>query len=280
MLKIIADCLNLARKTADKISDGTRVIKEGSFGDSFNDAELTADKITGEKITELLVSVAKEKNIKRITVEGSEDLIIGNGDGNWFCIDPIDGSLNYKMRGNTIGLPFSCAITVLSKCDNAHFKDIIAAGIMDLRSGDIWLSEKDSSGNFATTINNAVAKPLAADRIDLGQMIIIGEMYYPENREKLIKIFSGMKGWLRSLGSAAYEIALVSSGQIAAFICDRQKQHELGAGYALIKGAGGVAVDFEGNDLKYRLYDFKTQTPTILAVNDKIAAEIIGRLRL
>ncbi|HRH31779.1 MAG TPA: inositol monophosphatase family protein, partial [bacterium] len=100
----------------------------------------------------------------------------------------------------------------------------------------------------------------------------------PENREKVFRAFSDVKGWLRSPGSAAYEMASVASGQAAAFICDRQKQHELGAGYALVKGAGGVAVDWDGQDLGSRVYDFKTQTPVILAANRQIADQLLELL--
>jgi len=45
-----------------------------------------------------------------------------------------------------------------------------------------------------------------------------------------------------------------------------------------VKGAGGVAVDWDGNDLGPRTYDFKTQTPCILAANQAIAEQILERL--
>lgn len=70
-------------------------------------------------------------------------------------------------------------------------------------------------------------------------------------------------------------MALVASGQAVAFICDRQKMHELGAGYALVKGAGGVVVDFEGNDLGPKEYDFNKQMPVILAANKNIVDQLI-----
>jgi fructose-1,6-bisphosphatase/inositol monophosphatase family enzyme len=103
-------------------------------------------------------------------------------------------------------------------------------------------------------------------------------MYYPDNRQRLARAFAGEKGWLRSCGSAAYEMALVASGTAVAFVCGSQKQHELGAGYALVKGAGGVAVDWDGRDLGVRTYDFKTQTPVVLACNMAIADQILERL--
>lgn len=248
-----------------------------TFGDSENDTEIKADRVLGKLLRDHLVG---EASVGRISVEGLEDVRTGQG-SDWWCIDPLDGSLNYLRSGATRGLPHSTCITVLNQIDDATFSDVRTAGVIDLRNADTWMVEGgDMFGLPAVTLVNCrLARTCLETKLDLGSQVVIGEMYYPENRELLARAFAGKKGWLRNPGSAAYEMALVASGEAIAYVCDRQKQHELGAAYALVKGAGGVAVDFEGKDLGSRVYDFKTQTPVVLAANQAIAEQILTLLR-
>ncbi len=256
-----------------QLDEGDLITTLGSgFGELSCDTEIKADQDLGG----LIISLLQDINIfGRITVEGFDD-VYGEGEL-WACVDPLDGSLNYASKGQTMGLPYSACISILSKTKNATFNDVIAAFVIDLRNGDLWFSYNDK-GKRKTYLNHKKATTHSATKLDLGSMIVIGEMYYPENREKLFYAFKDEKGWLRNSGSAAYEMALVASGQITAFICDRQKQHELGAAYALVKGASGVALDFKGIDLGNYSYNFNEQTPVILAANMSIAKQILDKL--
>lgn len=272
---LVCDCLFIALKTIKDIKGGEEVISKGKgFGDLKNDTEIKADKIIGEKIAE---RVRQEQGVGYLTIEGLGETVL-NDDGVWVTVDPLDGSLNYALRGITIGLPYSACITVLRKKEKAVFGDVIAAGVIDLRSGDTWVAWKEGNKYF-TEVNEKKLFTEQRTCLDLGQMIVVGEMYYPENRELLCRVFSGKKGWLRNPGSAAYEMALVASGGVAAFICDCQKQHELGAAFALVKGAGGVVVDFDLNDLAKENFFFNAQSSVVLAGNMKIAEEIINLMK-
>lgn len=265
-----------ARHRLDDLNGGDRVAREGgAFGDATDDTELIADMELGKFFRERLPQLLPD--VGRLTIEGLGDIEIGDGP-HWATVDPLDGSLNYMHRCESLGLPYSSCITVFGAKTNARFRDVIAAGVVDLRSGDLWYAEANADGHYQTVLNRRPALARSPQTLDLGKMIVIGEMYYPENRERLARAFAGKKGWLRNPGSAAYEMALVSSGQAAAYICDRQKNHELGAAYALVTGGGGVAVDFEGNTLDFRTYDFSRQTPVILACHRRLVIEILALL--
>jgi fructose-1,6-bisphosphatase/inositol monophosphatase family enzyme len=285
---------------------GRDVVREGAaFGDLNDDTELRGDLALGAYLARMLVH--RLPRVRRVTVEGLGEFP-GNPAGDlWATVDPIDGSLNYLHAGGMTGLPFVTCVTLLRDSSRVTFADVVAAGVIDLRHGldDLWYSEVDVADQYTTLagrleVNNGwmrhqwrrltggglddvgrrlkPARVLQVSNLDLAKMVVIGEFYYPENRKLMVAAFAGEKGWLRNPGSAAYEMACVASGQTAAFICDRQKQHELGAAYALVLGAGGVAVDLDGRDLGSRVYDFKTQTPVILAANQRIADQIIERL--
>lgn len=295
-----------ACRRSKELTGGADIVHQGAaFGDLKDDTEIRADRELGELFRKSFSSAKFMAH--RITVEGfAEDAYPGHepfyDKGLWYCVDPLDGSLNYKLGQSLFGLPqalpYTACVTVLRKSDSAVFQDVIAVAIADLRTGDIWSASSDMvSGGYRGApppVFNADAELNGRSlyrgetyhqgqarrhlQLDLGSQIVIGEMYYPENREKLARAFAGKKGYLRSFGSAAFEMALVASGTAVAFVCDRQKQHELGAGYALVKGAGGVAVDWDGKDLGPHAYHFKTQTPCVLAANAAIADEILELL--
>lgn len=272
----IEGCLADAKKELDKLEEGRHVVSEGSaFGAVESDVEIAADVFLGEFICDRL---SEDKAIARITVEGAVgDKLFPNGWA-WVTVDPLDGSLNYFSSGDSLGLPYSACITVLSRQPEggAAFNDVLAAGVIDLRGGDLW-SASWHNGEYRTYFNGRRTRTQDVRDLDLGRMIVVGEMYYPENRDKLAKAFAGTKGWLRNPGSAAYEMALIASGTAAAYICDRQKQHELGAAFALVKGAGGVALTSGKQDLGQVPYDFRTQTPVVLAANEHIANQLFER---
>ncbi len=83
---------------------------------------------------------------------------------------------------------------------------------------------------------------------------------------------------LRCLGAPTYEMAMVASGQALAYICDKQNISKLGAGYVLVKSAGGVVVDWEGRSLDQQSYHLDKTSPVILAANQKVADKIIDLL--
>ena len=270
-----------ARERLKNLIDGDIIVRQGgAFGDHRFDTDIRADLVLGQFLAASILSDSKSRffsNIGHITVESGMDRVTNQGDL-WVTIDPLDGSLNYKCKGDTAGFPYTVCITVLAKKEDATFNDIVAGIVYDLRNGDLWVAMRQEDGTFETTINGNKAHMHRMDTVDLGTSIIIAEMYYVDNREIVARAFHDQKGWLRSPGSAAYEMASVASGQATAFICGTQKQHELGAGYALVKGAGGVAVDWDGVDLGPRPFTFKDQTPVILASTPSLAVELVIRL--
>ena len=270
----IAMILKEAENYLNKIKNGSEILNMGQgFGGLDSDTEIKADRLMGEF---LLKKIIDHIGAGKVSIEGFDDYYSG-GDL-WFCIDPLDGSLNYMLKGKTYGLPHCCVITVLRKIDNAKFRHIVAAGVIDLRSADLWMAFK-AGNSYKTLFNGQEIYTSSIDLFDLRSSVVLADFYYPSNREKVVRAFAGRRGWLRNTGSAAYEMACVASGQAAAYICDKQKQHELGAGYALVSGAGGLAINFDGQDLSSKPFVFNAQTPVILAANHEVAHVCLHLLR-
>lgn len=281
---VVHNVLLKAKRASDYFgTDEVEVITQGlAFGDIGQDTEIKADKILGTTILEVIEDVSSGLPTK-IVIEGfdeekrtSEDKV----EITWY-VDPLDASLNLvkkledPARLSTLGLPYSTAISVFSG-ESHSFSDCLTSGVIDLRSGDTWLAEK-GKGAY---LNLNPCRTSGAEKVDLGNGVIIGEFYYPQNRALLTKIFNDQKGYLRNPGSAAYEMALVASGHVDAFICDRQKSHELGTAYRLVTETDrGFVCDFEGNELGEREYNFDSQVPAILAATRELALDISQRIK-
>ena len=258
---------------------GVEVVSQGKgFGLLGEDTEIRADKYMGEVLVEEIAKAFSGKPLV-IEVEGAGKFFVDGeretGEGNYYVVvDPLDGSLNYKTKGETLGLPYSSVITVFDKA-KPTFTDCRLAGVVDLRSGDVWTAER-GKGCF---LNGNPCKTSGRQEVDLLNGIVMAEMYYPENREMVSGIFGYKKGWLRNPGSAAYEMAMVASGNVDAFICDRQKSHELGAAYLLVKEAGGEILDHSGEVLDERAYDFASQVPVVVAASTTMGEKIVEEIR-
>ena len=277
--KQILTIMKNAKRQLTKLSHGGDVIKQGeTFGDLVNDTDIRADRVLGLFFqTEL----AKIPGVARISVEGLDDLNLQK-EGMLICVDPIDGSLNYKLRGRLIGNPYTAVVTVFSTVDRPVFGDAVFAAILDLRprSLDLFCAWQACDGSLHAQLNGKSMSTSRETKLDPGSQIIMTETYYPLNRQHLVQLFEGQKGNFSRLGSAAYEMALVSSGTATVFICISQKNHELGATQLLVRAAGGVAVDWDGNSIESRSYDFRAQTRIILAANQQIATEICSRIQV
>ena len=281
--------LRLAFDEASRIFDvlpreaGKAIATAGeSFGSLSNDTEILADKVIGAGLQKFLLELDVVPNwLSRLTVEGYGDISVSETGRFWVTIDPLDGSLNYVTGDEFCSFPVTCVITILDdNGESTTFGDIVAAGILNFISGNRAIAVRGGLkflNKEGREFSRRVIDPRA--NLDITQQIVICEGYYPETRQLIQQIFNGQKGWLRNPGSAAYEMFAVAYGIAVAYICDQQKQHELGAGYLFMKACGGVALDFEGNDLESHLYKFNAQTACILAITSEIGDELLRRIQ-
>jgi len=201
------------------------------------------------------------------------------------CIDPLDGAPHYYQRGHTSGLSHAACVTVLKNNGKpSRFYDIIAGGIVELRTGDIWtatmpiIERSKKKKQFHVTVNNKPFKTQAQTTLDLRTMTVFASMRNQADRERILRAFGNSCGMIRTHGSVASEIAYVASGQAAACISSGQSHYSQGAGFALLKGGGGVIVDFTGRKIEHDLFDLKQRTPVIFAANQSIADQILELL--
>jgi len=285
-LNAIAD-IAMAKMRAIKSGryDGDEIVKDGvAFGDSDEGAEIDAGRMLGRVLRENIALGCP--SVSRVSVEGFGDLR-GETSGQWVCVDPLDGPFNFQARKGTIGPPHSLVVTVLGVDEDACFSDITAALVMDYRTGKRWIAlpgpgEKHSYISLTRSGDEQAVEErvstASVDTFDLRRQIVIGEMCHQENRGRLPEVLAGAKDQLPNPCSDGFHMVKVADGAVVGYFCDAQKQHELGAAYAIVRGAGGVVTDLCGESLDNRPFTFDTTTPVILAANEVVHSSLVCRL--
>lgn len=184
------------------------------------------------------------------------------------AFDPLDGSTNYKIGRGL--LPFGTLIAFYDglkpKLDN-----ILAAGAIEYTRNLAWTTDSqvttDLSGNRVT---------LRTDwPIDKSTPVYL-DLYYREGYETYLSL--AQKIFIRNTGSTIGNLSYVLSDVAAGLggVCMRAE--EIGAVYALIKGAGGIAVNHQGGNLGKENFQPEKTYP-ILAGNKPVINFCIAQLK-
>jgi len=186
------------------------------------------------------------------------------------AIDDLDGTDNF-FRAPRI-LPWCTVVTVLHGAQPC-FSDVSAAGIVEHRSGIVWLAEKGKGLRIVGPDGKPVVMPALPTPSSDRRALVLFDHYVAA--EKTAE-FAGLHGrfWVKDFGSSALHLALVASGSAEGYVSPAHKAHELGAGYLLVTESGGVIQDFEGKDLGTQRFDFDARYPIIAAHNPTFAKSI------
>ena len=265
------------RRNASREPHDALLCQDVAFGDvsSLKDAEVHADRVMTDAIRGFLERNRVNHPFAKVVFEGQETQDVHGKKGDLVLfVDPCDGSLNAQDAGIMNGFPHVLILTV-APMRECCFRDLEAVLVLDLRAAtnDAWIMVRSGDrvyGIFSPSIRSlspfGVMKPSDHKKIELGKMNIVGELYYPDNREVVMRVVGSEKGWIRNPGSAGYEMASVASGQAHAFFSLRQKQHEASIAYMAaeaMRAEGGLTeplvTDFQGRPLDLCAYRFQEE---------------------
>ena len=153
-----------------------------------------------------------------------------------FIIDPIDGTTNFMQD-------YRCSCISVALCKD---EELIAGVVYNPYSNEIFSAEKDK-GAF---LNGKEIK--VSDRPLSDGLALFGTSpYHPENTDEtfalLRRVFDICRDIRRS-GSAAYDICMVACGRCEVFFEKALQPWDIAAGTLILKEAGGVALNYEGNE--------------------------------
>lgn len=216
---------NVADKAARKLStehksDATTIER---FELSGREIKILADRI----IDEIILSELKQTGIS-ILSEESGFIDLGNDDGLLWIVDPLDGSLNFARN-------LGPSVVSIALWRNA----VPVFGVL-CETGSFSLSW---GGNGIGAWSNG--KPIkVSDAMDRKHSVLCTGLpaRFDFDNKKGVDDFTGSIfsfSKVRMLGSAAYSLLRVASGDADAYLESNIMLWDVAAGIALVEGAGG-----------------------------------------
>ncbi len=197
------------------------------------------------KVEEIIIKEL-EKSKKNFSILTEESGFIEKKDkDNFWIIDPIDGTTNFLN-----GVPHFCiSIALLVN------KQIVAGVIYDPIKDEIFYAEKDGGAY----LNN---KSIRVSKKNIISECLYGANFRQNLPEDLI---------IRNTGSAALDLAYVSSGRFDGCLERNVNLWDIAAGTVLIKEAGGIVDKFELN---------KFNKISIKATNERISRDLNRKINI
>lgn len=168
--------------------------------------------------------------------EGENDF---TSDGLRFIIDPIDGTTNFMQD-------YRCSCISVALCN----KNSIIAGVVYNPYTNEFFSAEVGKGAYLNGKKITVSERPLSD----GLALFGTSPYHPENTDEtfalLRKVFDISRDIRRS-GSAAYDICMVACGRCEVFFEMSLQPWDIAAGALILKEAGGIATDYNGNEINF-----------------------------
>jgi myo-inositol-1(or 4)-monophosphatase len=233
--------MNTVLQTAiDAAQKAGKVLKEG-FGTDFtissksqiHDLVTEYDHKSEAIIIETIRSSFPDHQI--LTEESGHHA--SDGDITWI-IDPLDGTVNFAH-----GIPFFC-VSIAA----IQGTDILCGVIYSPMTEELFSAEKGGGAYL-----NGQSYKVTQQTSLLHSFLVTGFPYsVKENPLHCIEHFAHIVGMgipIRRLGSAALDLAYVAVGRFDGFWEVALQPWDMAAGALLVKEAGGIVIDYSGNDL-------------------------------
>ncbi len=187
-------------------------------------------------------------------------VIEGQGEFRWI-IDPLDGTTNYLHGFPQYAVSIACE----------HRGRLAHGVIYDPFKQELFAA---SRGDGAT-LNNRRIRVSKIKSVD-GALIGTGFPFkHPEQLDSFLKIFSAFfesASDMRRAGSAALDLAYVAAGRLDGFWESGLNAWDMAAGALIVREAGGLVTDYDGNE-------HFLENGQVVAGNPKIIADMLRTIR-
>jgi len=245
------DLRNIGRRLFKEIaglgySDKIRVSASSGAG---GDVTFGIDKIAEDIILEGLRGL--HEPLTAIFEEAG--IVDMNGGGPKVIIDPVDGSKNAVS-----GIPFYCTSIAVAEGDRVD--DIKLAYIINLINGDEFWAARDA-GAFR---NNG---KISTQKDDTFSMVAYEAQSPGKDIASIMPVISQSRK-TRCFGATALDLAYLAAGAISVFISPSpSRSFDFAAGWLIVKEAGGIFTDIEGNTIEQVRLGLERSTPLLASGN-------------
>lgn len=271
---------NLALERACKIvqelgASGIEPVHKNQFGDIALRGDIEAEKAILDVLrkNKLQIEVISEEH--GITIIGDNPLYLG-------ILDGVDGSSVYKKERTTgrYGTMFA-----IYEGTDPTYDDYLYGGIIEHVSGKLYFASK---GGGSWVIENGKQKrPYCFRSVKL---ISASKIYGDTNFDEVYKsqvvsaFLARLKGYdFKCMRSSAIHYADLASGSVDAVIeATRKANLEIAVAFPLIKEAGGVMLDGNGQSLagkKYNEFGQKDHLIVVSAATSNLANDILNKAK-
>jgi len=235
----------------------TRPLGRGASGDITHPIDRRAEEIIIQKIMEIkrpLTLVSEES--------GFTDFF---GGGPRLLIDPIDGSKN-AVTGIT---SFSTSIALVN---GDTIGDIITGYVINIISGDEYWGVR-GEGSFLNGRRIMTQE-------DHKLRVIAYETQVPgRDITRILHLLSHFNR-TRCFGSTALDMSFLAQGAISVFITPApSRSFDFAAGYLIVKEAGGIITDTEGNEIEGVRIGVRRTVPLLASANKSIHMRVLEILK-
>jgi len=222
-----------------------------------NDFVSEVDRQAEEKVIETLLTSFPNHGIlaeESGEIEGSEDF-------RWI-IDPLDGTTNYLHGFPHFAVSIACQHK--GRLEHGVIYDPIKQELFAASRGD------------GATLNN---KRIRVTRVNSTQGALLGTGFPFKHQNQLgefLKIFSEFftsATDIRRAGSAALDLAYVAAGRLDGFWESGLNAWDIAAGVLIVREAGGITTDYEG-DANY------LELGQVISGNPKIIGDMLRKIQL
>lgn len=236
---------------------GNSPIGKGASGDMTYPIDKRAEEIIFEEIERLdrpFTLISEEYGFKEI-----------KGGGRKLLIDPVDGSKNALS-----GIPFFS--TSIALVDGDTIQQTSTGYVINLITGDEFWAVKGRGSFF----NGAPVKT----RQDEGFEVVAYEAQTPKvDIPKIIPLLSLFRR-TRCFGSIALDMAFLAQGAVSMFITPApSRSFDFASGYILIKEAGGIITDLNGELIDKTPVGIEKSSPLLASANEKLHKKALEVLR-
>lgn len=263
-LELVRDALYVARRAVLEtlLNNRQGFLGRGFFGDLTSEADKAAE--------EAIIKLVKER-LPGATII-SEEAGIKRGGSPTILVDPLDGSTN-AIRG----LPVYSTSIAIAPGNEPRMTDIVAAGVIDHCKNTIYWGYRDAVYKDWVLVRSSTRASLRESIVCFNTQLAKAR---PEDLNPVINLMRSTK-YPRMLGAAALEIALVASGSVDAYIAHYSglRTFDCLPSIFLALSAGAVLAS-KARGLVNTPLDTMDRLSFIVAANDRLANEVLGRLNL
>ncbi|MCE5312410.1 MAG: hypothetical protein LLF86_04580 [Nitrospiraceae bacterium] len=217
-----------------------------------------------KKAEDIIISSLESLNMPLSIISEELGTMEIKGGGQRVVIDPVDGSKNAIT-----GIPLYC--TSIAVADSDNVSSIRLGYVINLLTGDEFWAERGTGAFFNS-------RRISAQQDDVIYMVGYEAQNPGRDIPRLHKLFSEARR-TRCFGATALSISYVGYGAVSVFVSPApSRTFDFGAGYLIVREAGGIVTDTEGRPVESVELNLKKSTPLLAAGNRQLHQKALSLL--